>query len=427
MSKHIKFLITILVALSSITAFAEDEDFSRALLMTCDYSDYKSFQYESVSVNPSVDAQGEEASAKTFSRGASPSQSVSYRLNSGRSAECIYPSGNRVKVKVGTGIARPYGMCGGDPAVFISVWVNKRKVLSRHSFAGHCMESDSSRTAFGLTVWGSRIRQCQKAMAPENFEPAEGDSKKMQTNSPLPEACVNFPEVSRFPVDAIEYPPKGVKPVVVGSIQSLRKTHPVCDEVAKALPSMLNSESLPEGVLLKRPIWSDASETLQTNKSIKQQYPLRFTQESFFDFNNDGKPDRVLNSNLESTYMDGSVLLVQLGNSRQQFHALAPLNSASSQLLSCQMDKVHHDIDSCPPLTQESDDAGFFVPAALGQPPIRFRARYTHLDPFFYRGTTYLVASSKSSESMEYFAVLKPLPNSSFLPMCLFREVPENF
>ena len=427
MSQFIRFLITTLVTLSSVTAFAEVEDFSRTLLMKCDYSDYTSFQHESVTVNPSVDAQGEEASTKTFLRGASSRESVSYRLNSGQSAECIYPSGNRVKVKVGTGIARPYGMCGGDPAVFLSVWVNKRKVLSGHGFAGNCMENESSRTAFGLAVAGSRVRQCEKAAAPENFEPAEGAPSKVQINNSLPEACVNFPEVSRFPVDATEYPPEGVKPAAVGSIQSLRKAHPVCNELAKALPSMLNSQAFPEGALLKRPIWSDVSETLQTNKSTKQQYPLRFSQESFFDFNNDGKPDRVLNASLETTYIHGSVLLVQTGNSRQQFHALAPLHSASSQLLSCQMDKVHHDIDSCPPLTQESDDAGFFVPAALGQAPIRFRARYTHLDPFFYRGATYLIASSESSESMDYFAVLKPLPNRSFLPACLFRKMPENF
>lgn len=427
MSQRFKFLISMIVALWSIAAFAADEDFSRTLLMTCGYSDYKSFQYESVTVSPLPNEGGQEAATKTFSRGPVQPQSVSYRVNSGQSAECIYPSGNRVKVKVGTGIARPYGMCGGDPEVFTSIWVNRRKVLSRHQFAGHCIESDSGRTAFELTVTGSRIRQCQRAIAAENSDVAEGESRKVSTNNALPEACVNFPESSRFPVDTTEYPPPGAKPAVVGSIQILRAVHPVCNEVAKALPSMIDSYEIPTDAQIKRPDWSESAETLTPTTTATQARPVKFAQEAVFDFNNDRMLDRAFRTEFENTYMHGSVLLIQPGDSRQIFHTLAPLNSKNSQLLSCQIDKVHHDIDSCPPLTQKSDDANFAVPAGIGRAPVHFRARYTHLDPFVYRGTTYLGASSESSDSMDYFAVLKPLPDRSFLPMCLFRKVPENF
>lgn len=428
MTNRIRQLVSLLFTLVCVAAFAggDEEDISRKLLVTCAYSDYKSFQQESVVIGSAVDKQGNDAAKKTFVRGSSLREAVSYKVESGQAAECIFPSGNRVKVKIGTGIARAYGMCGGDPEVFASIWVNKRKVLSRYQFAGRCTEYANDRTSFGFEVVNSRARQCQKAIATVTAETTQGASSETQVNDTLPEVCVNFPEVARFPIDSTEYPPLAAKPVVVGSIQIVRATHPVCNEFAKALSSMRES-GIPEGAFIKRPVWNDSSETLQADINNKRQYPLRFDQESSFDFNNDGLPDRIFRKSFENTYMHGSVLLIQSGNSRQTFNSSKPLDSASSQLLPCQMDKVHHDIDTCPPLTQKSDDANFALPAGIRREPIQFRARYTHLDPFFYRGTTYMGASSESSDSMDYFAVVKPQPDRRFLSMCLFRKVPENF
>jgi hypothetical protein len=249
---------------------------------------------------------------------------------------------------------------------------------------------------------------------------------EIKANNTLPEVCVNFPEAERFPLDNTEYPPARTKPLVVGSIQTIRALHPVCNEFSKALSSVQEGD-IPEGVFIKRPVWNDSSETLQTDINNKHQSPLQFDQESSFDFNNDGLPDRIFRKSFENTYMHGSVLLIQAGKSRQTFNSTQPLDSARSQLLPCQMDKIHHDIDTCPPLTQKADEANFVMPAGISQAPIQFRARYTQLDPFFYRGTTYMSASSESSDSRDYFAVVKPTPDRRFLPMCLFRKVPENF
>jgi len=52
--------------------------------------------------------------------------------------------------------------------------------------------------------------------------------------------------------------------------------------------------------------------------------------ESVFDFDNDGKPDRVFIRDFQSNYMDGSVLLVQYGRSASELDVSdSPMEEAS--------------------------------------------------------------------------------------------------
>jgi len=117
-----------------------DEELPRSLTMTCDYSDYGKSQRESVSITHTMYDQGGPAGIKQFERGKNREEHETFTVNSGECAECIYPSGNRVRVKVGEGSSSAYGECGGDPLVFMSLWVNGRKIVSRLDFAGHCSE-----------------------------------------------------------------------------------------------------------------------------------------------------------------------------------------------------------------------------------------------------------------------------------------------
>lgn len=59
-------------------SFAEfDDDITRSLTVQCNYSDYKTFQFETVLVEGTKKGTGDAASIKTFQRG-EKSQNVTY-------------------------------------------------------------------------------------------------------------------------------------------------------------------------------------------------------------------------------------------------------------------------------------------------------------------------------------------------------------
>lgn len=394
-------------------AHADDEDMRRSLTMKCEYSDYTAFQLVSVSI-----AQGTTepvktavpASTKTFKRGPRLEQVV-FHIPPGQFAECIFPSDKRVRVKVGEDSARAYGMCGGDPEVFASVWVDGRKLLSRLWFAGHCIE-DTDASSFSLQVSPTKVVRCQtvtQVAAADNAPDSAGPPQPLA--KPLT-ACVDFPDAARFPVDHIEYPHPAARPTAVGSVEVLRGNHPVCRLVADAITAG-------SVVSLLRPAQSETSADLPG--------ALAGGTESTYDFNNDGALDRIFYREFENTYMHGSVLLVQLGTALKELQVTGSLLGANSILAPCQMGSTQYSIDACPPFSQKGDDSGFSMKSRPGEAPIYFRGRYAEVKPFFFRGSTYVEVASHAGESSEYVAVLKPLPNRSFDQMCLLRTVPENF
>ena len=61
--------IFLLLGLVVFTYAEDDEDITRSLTMTCDYSDYGKYQRESVSIAQTEDDQGKPAAVKRFKRG----------------------------------------------------------------------------------------------------------------------------------------------------------------------------------------------------------------------------------------------------------------------------------------------------------------------------------------------------------------------
>ncbi|WP_187803950.1 hypothetical protein [Aquipseudomonas alcaligenes] len=401
-------------------SFAEfDDDITRSLTIQCSYSDYKTFQFETVSVEGTKIGVGEPASIKEFQRGGK-TQSATYTVKPGEIAECIFPSGNRVRAKVGEGAARPYGMCGGDPEVFASVWVNKRKIASRIWFTGHCWEeSENPDVSFKFSGYQNvSVQKChtERVIEPETSE----NNSKSRSRQPL-SVCVDFPDISRFPRDELEYPRSTQKAPTVGTIELLTGSHEVCKATLEELRGDFYSfGSYPNqaAIKLRRPDWGSPSAELPTE--------LAGSSESVFDFDNDGKLDRVLHRNFESNYMDGSVLLVERGSSATKLSVPASPMDEASWLIPCQMSATRYGIRDCPIFSQKGDDAGFWMQQG-GKESVYFRARYSTVSPFNFNGESYIGVNSQSEDTKNFVAVVKPMPNKTFQPMCLFRKVTENF
>lgn len=409
-------------------AYADDdeekEDITRSLTMTCNYSDYKTFQMESVAIFQTKDNQGKPVAVKKFQRGKTQQEHETFIVRPGQFAECIYPSGTRVRAKVGEGSGRPYGECGGDPEVFMSLWVNEKKIVSRLWFAGHCREfrgnPDISFNISGINN-GVSVSKCHTASL-EGNNPAPG-SNNTKKGAPQPlSVCVDFPDVSKYPNDFLEYPRKGTPLPKVGDIELLKGSDAVCHAVLDELKGdFYTFSNYPDQskIKLPRPNW--------TRTTIELPKELAGSSESIFDFNNDGKLDRVFSRSYENNYMDGCVLLVQPGSSSSKINVpTSPMNQISS-FLPCQMGKVRHNIYDCPLFSQKNDEAGFSMEGRTKKDEVYFRARYSSISPFIFRGANFIGVSTKDEETQDFVAVLKPLPDGTFQKMCLLRRVAENF
>ena len=420
MTSSWKVALTLVALTFSGATRAEDEDLSRSLTMKCQYSDYGTFEGVSVSITQGTAEPVEgvvPASTKTFKRGGTPIEQVVFRVASGQFAECIFPSAQRVRLKVGEGTARAYGACGGDPQVFASVWVDRRKILSRHWFAGHCLEDRGDASSFSLQITPRKVVRCQTLAPPGAAGNVLASAAAPQSSAQPLTACVDFPDVARFPVDRIEYPLPGARAAAVGSVEVLRGSHPVCRLVADAVADSRSSPTDAK-VSLARPTYDETSADLPGE--------LNGGTESTYDFNNDGALDRIFHREFENTYMHGSTLLVQLGTARGKLRVTGSPLGSNSILAPCQMGTTQYSIDSCPPLSQKGDGSGFSMRSRPGEARVYFRGRYADVKPFFFRGSTYVEVASNAGESSEFVAVLKPLPNRTFKQMCLLRTVPEN-
>jgi uncharacterized protein len=413
----------------------EDKDMTRSLTMTCNYCDNERYKTESVSLTQTRNDQGKPAAIRKFKRGKNRNERETFIVRPGQFAECTYPSGNRVRVKVGeeslSGVviafgdsSAAFGQCSGDPEVFMSLWVNERKIVSGLSFAGHCTEERGSPTvSFKIsgTDKGVSVQKCHTARQGATDLTPENDNSKKDATKPL-SICIDFPDISKYPKDLAEYPPEGTKTPRGGDIEILYGSGPVCQAVTDELKRDFSLSKLPvqSKTGLSRPDWNDTSVELPKE--------LGGCVESIFDFNNDGKLDRVFHCDIYSRYMLGSVLLVQPGRSSSELMVSESPMDSTSMYLPFQMGKVRHNICDYPPFSQDNDEAEFSMKGRNGKDGVSFWGRYSTVSPFTYRGSTYIAVNSCApADTKDFVAVLKPLPNGTFQKIGLFRRVSENF
>lgn len=208
----------------------------------------------------------------------------------------------------------------------------------------------------------------------------------------------------------------------MGTIEQLKGSDPVCKDVLAALRS--DFYTFRGGEILKgrlrTPEWHEPLGDVPAK--------LAGAGEIVFDFDNDGELDRVVGRNFESTYMHSAVLLVEQGKSAKALDVSGSTNGDGAWLLPCQVSTGQRKgVAACSPCSQQSNEAGFVVGKGTPVGPIRFRARYASVWPFFRAKTTFVGVTSQSKDTQEFVAVLKPLPGRTMQEACLFRRVPENF
>lgn len=133
------------------------------------------------------------------------------------------------------------------------------------------------------------------------------------------------------------------------------------------------------------------------------------------DFNNDGQLDQVFKYDDGGSYITGTILYVLLGVSSDEL----PKEASSLDnflIFPCQFDRSQPAATDCPTVSQNADEAG--IPFG----PVFFRGRYTDIQLLRYNGETFLRLRSTSAETKQFAAIVKPVGQKGFEPVCLFER-----
>lgn len=109
---------------------------------------------------------------------------------------CRLANGDEVTLRYGWGFASPYGAGNLSPEGFVSLWVNRRKVLSREQFypRGHQSRSPDDPFLNSLTYSPAKLQRCRYLRDPD-LETAPGSNL----------ACEIIPlDLAAIPIDVLE-------------------------------------------------------------------------------------------------------------------------------------------------------------------------------------------------------------------------------
>lgn len=323
--------------------------------------------------------------------------------------ECQLANGQHVEMKLGTGQGFPYGMGGGDPPSWISLWIDDRAVLSRYTVRSGYGDQSTREVSAILYEPGSlkicdrsnTYRKYQSSPEPEPDRDAEG--------------CFDQPvNVSALPVDAVQ---QFRAPDEVGTFSvTATYSRDFCSQFIFPLAKLKGRSHSDAIVISPREVVSYrllTEDDLPINRISPfadhyirtQNGDLKFHWDTF-DFDNDGNLDTVIIGSNDSHYLDGDMIFMKQGE----------LPDAAKSL------SEHDELDDYAVWARKN---GFVQITGLGTP--YQTDRYTHFVPFRWNGTTFLFAYPTNRDKRPTTVLYRPEPKGMLDTVCMFQEVVENF
>jgi hypothetical protein len=298
-----------------------------------------------------------------------------------------------LRAKVGEGRAMPYGQCGADPAVWVSVWVNKRKWLSRFQIAGSCTPNVLSE----ITVTPEQIKSCT------------WPDPELNGGNRGPETCT-IKAAAALPdhVDTDEYPidPNAPAPGTVAVVYS--ENSELCDSM------ITESEQVEVPKDVEGKLFSDYQGGLYGASG-------GFTRD-VFDIDNSGTPRTVYGFHPSNHANDADMYFSSPGDAVDQAWPQISeqmLYDGSAYIFPLSFGKC----GDHPCRRGDEPEEGTI---GFRHYPMEVRFRYLHETPFVWRGATYFLLNSMDMEAENIYAVLKPNPKG-FDETCILNKVPEPF
>lgn len=330
--------------------------------------------------------------------------------------ECLLTAGKTLRLKVSEGKALPYGACGGDPEVSLSLWVDKRHWLKQWQFSGRCTTTPATK----ITVTTKGVRWCS--------------IKTDLAGEPLPEAkeACEFTPASKMPTqpDVLEYPTKTRAKKLSGTIEIVRGSeNPLCN-------SMLKKE---DWAFRNQPYWTvqlpnnALSVDVETDHG-NYEYAGQFSKRQL-DIDNDGKSEVIYGFHPTNHAHDADVYFVASGGNIRSMEPNATLEEfwpalTPEMLWQGSSSVFPNSLGDCEkrPCGMDDDDASISLKGYRENgKPFEYRLRYLHAEPFSVNGVTYFLLTSLDSDSDHISAVLMPKKNQHPKETCVFRRIKEHY
>ena len=335
----------------------------------------------------------------------------SLALAAGQTGECRFANGRTLRVRLQQESEPVLGACNADAATRFSLWVDGRKLISRHSVRERC---EPAAAPWSYRLEGELVHDCSK-----------------------PEACTAWSgpdhRIGSLPIDTAEYPPDAPGPAP-GSLERLLDRGPVCAEAERELAASWSALDAYGRRTAPGPIQRLNAGGPQAGAALPDGLEFAYggARVDEFDFDNDGRIDRVYSG--DSDGQGGwyyAPLLVLAGASADGF--VARDDADAIRALPCQWDAAQPTLSQCDDLRNPSwkdhRPSTQSVPAPL--PGIAggdefFRTRYTTALPFRFGDATYVALASAGTPSRDYVGIYRPRPGGGREAVCLIRRVPAN-
>ncbi|QKD03651.1 hypothetical protein [Mesorhizobium loti] len=312
---------------------------------------------------------------------ASADQGLSATPTLGQS-NCTMANGWTIRVRDGREQAFGYGMGGGDPPAFFSLWIAKRKILSRKQWKpGYGM--DDTPWLIGLVIRPDRLSYCYAAHsygAPDNGAIT----------------CRDEPfQLNRHVIDGVEYGTSSRRPPVGTILLARGATEPrLCRKFLRLRPKGFENVSMTANDTAK--VFPVETAGQELNVATIEVSP--------------GVLRKLVRWNGTNHYFDGDLMM------------LAPVTSDPSKILEESM--LNNDGDK---FSADKLPSGWSVIA--GHMPglyVDVSWRYVHFDTQRIDGKLYLLAQATNQEQRPTAILVQPLANG-FKSVCVFQRVESNF
>jgi hypothetical protein len=214
--------------------------------------------------------------------------------------DCVLADGTALRLRWGADQAFPYGECGAAPPEYVSLWINKRRVLSRHFIGDGCrglalQNLEANATSVSICTYIPKNRGTRQDVGDDAnadyvlpFNRSEGQE--------FHDRCAVATVDKSAPIDGVEYPGSSSQVVKAGSLQPLRQEDgALCAAAVSA-----------DGTKLAIPLGSTPIPWQRWKPSAYGGETRRAT----FDFLNEGVDHDVYDWDLYTHAQDGETYLV---------------------------------------------------------------------------------------------------------------------
>ncbi len=315
---------------------------------------------------------------------------------------CQLANGQQVEIQGTAGQTFAYGMNGGMLAYWVSLWIDRKTVLSRQLVrAGYVDQSGNDVSV--ILVTSDRLRICDQ---PNSLPPSKS---KLETYAKLDrdaEGCFTKElDLESHPLDPVQ---------MAEDIQLGTYTVAATYSEAFCRKFIAPDDRRPgeERLNFRPPL----VETLDINRMHfkSERYRRAATgmrmQWDEFDFDNDGQRDTVILAGADNHYIDGEIILFRSGHHPEALESLAAVE----------------DFDDYPDWARTN---GFRLITGAETP---YRTdRYTRFSLFWIDGATFMLASP-TNRSLRPSAVLYryrtdgPYGRGRFDTICMFQKILPN-